>query len=77
MRGKFKEVQVLEYTYSFQLVTSGLAVVAMGGIEQTSNPSSSEHLSLLKIFIYTICIAVFAYISNFLRIKTLFKRKPS
>lgn len=34
-------------------------------------------MSIERMSVYFICIAAFAYISNLLRIKTLFKRKPS
>jgi drug/metabolite transporter (DMT)-like permease len=36
MRGCFKDIQVLQYTYSFQMVTSGLLVAAVGGTEESS-----------------------------------------
>lgn len=39
MRGSFKDIQVLEYTYSFQMITSGLVVTAFGGLD---DPSSSS-----------------------------------
>lgn len=76
MRGKFKELQILEYTYSLQLLIGGLMVSALG----TTNSSSSSHsstLSYLTILLYMSLIILFAYGSNFLRIKALFLRKPS
>lgn len=37
MRDCFKDIQVLQYTYSFQIVTSGIVVAAVGGIEESSH----------------------------------------
>jgi drug/metabolite transporter (DMT)-like permease len=34
-------------------------------------------MSTVRMAIYIVCISAFAYISNLLRIKTLFQRKPS
>lgn len=76
MRNSFKDIQVLQYTYTFQLLTSGLMVSMFGGVGSSSD-ALLEPLPIWKIAIYILCIASLAYISNYLRIKTLFKRKPS
>ena len=76
MRGKFKELQILEYTYSLQMLIGGLMVSAFGTTHSSSS-SPDDPLSYLSIALYMSLIIVFAYGSNFLRIKALFKRKPS
>jgi drug/metabolite transporter (DMT)-like permease len=75
MSGKFKEIQVLEYTYSSQLLLSGLLMAVLGGVGSPTSPSIEA--SYLVMGGYLLCIVIFAYASNFLRIKTLFKRRPS
>lgn len=74
MRGKFKELHILEYTYSLQMLIGGVMVSALG---TTNSPSQTDSLSNPTIILYMSLIVVFAYGSNFLRIKALFQRRPS
>lgn len=76
MRGQFKETLILEYTYVFHLLSSSLLMSVIGqstAVEYMSNDIYFQP----KFYIYMAAIVLSAYATHFLRIKALFKKKPS
>lgn len=76
LRGEFKETVVLEYTYIFHLLSSSLLMCVVGqstAVEYIDNDIYFKP----KFYIFVAAMIFFAYTTHFLRIKALFKKKPS
>lgn len=76
MRGEFKETVVLEYTYIFHLLSSSLLMCIIG--QSTAAEHTNNYIYFQpKFYIFVAAMVFFAYTTHFLRIKALFKKKPS
>ena len=73
LRGMFKEIVVLEYAYSTQMITSS---VLLQLFQQRQSNDASNFNSLLVAVLLSV-IVLLAYSSNYFRIKSIFLKKPS
>lgn len=77
LRSKFKEIVVLEYNYYFQFIISNIVMLGLGTMNTSDDSKDLAVFRDYNFYIKMLVIAILAYITSFLRIKAMFKKKPS